>query len=61
MSKTRREVNVTLRAETTVRIAVWVDEGDDATDLTPEEMRTAINLADVRARWDVESVREVTP
>lgn len=59
MAKRKHEVEVTLRAETTVRIAVWAEEDEDPSDLTPDEERAAINLAEFRARWEVESSRVV--
>lgn len=59
--KKQYEVEVTLRAETKVRIAVWASDDEDPADLLPPEEKTAINLADPFPRWEVESTQVVTP
>lgn len=55
--KTR--VVVRLVAECEVEIDVTYKEGEEPTDLTPEEERKAIMLADQRPRWYVDRVREI--
>ena len=61
--KRKHEVEVTLVAETKVRIAVWVEDGDEPTDLTSEEERMAINLAPSHPKWEIDygNTREVQP
>lgn len=54
------KVRVTLVAECEVDIEVECDEGLDPSDLTPEEERSAIALADFRPRWSVEKAKVVS-
>lgn len=60
MSEKRKHwVEVTLRAETTVRIEVEAAQDEDPCHLLPNEQRKAINLASSFPHWDVERVRLV--
>lgn len=57
----KHKVRVTLVAECEVEIEVTAAEDEDPADLTPEEERRAIGLADFRPRWSVERTKEVLP
>jgi hypothetical protein len=56
-TKKKHWVEVTLRAETTVRIEVEAADDEDPCDLLPNEERRAIGEASQFADWEVERVR----
>lgn len=56
----KHKVRVTLVAECEVEIEVEAAADEDPADLTPQEEREAILLADFRPRWSVERTKVVS-
>lgn len=63
MAKRKHRVRVVLTAETEVEIEVEVEEGEDPTDLTPQEQQQAISAVVAEPDWQVDWLRseEVEP